>query len=867
MPAVRARHRGAGVMRGIPGRIAALVLLLAMAMLPALRLAAQDAPATPVPPGAVAGDEAVARGAGNDIASFDADSAYPEWERLASRAEGVIEDGRASTEAFETLRADLVRWRATFQQAQSANRTRIETLRAQIATLGPAPEDGAAEPDELAARREQLTRQLARLEAPRRAAGSRADALIREIDLLIRERQASALLQLGPSPLNPVHWPGALVELGTTLRVIAGEVRAVWVDPGRFATVRQQLPETLALLLAALVLLFRARRWISLLEARLAKGRSAQAAGVIVMLASLSRTAAIALAFAAIMAAFERGGLAGHRGQVISGQLGRLGLMLALSVWVGSHIFPRSEEGNAVLRLPPAQRARGRLMSVLLGVTIWLIALVRELTRFEGYSDATGAVLQFPVLLVAGLCLTEIGRLIGYRPPPVEGEPAGAEFRRNLARSTGRFVVVAGVLGPILAAIGYQSAASFLTFPAALSLALVAVLVLLQRFLTDLYGIVTGKSDAELREALAPALIGMALAVLSVPLFALIWGVRVVDLAEIWTRVLGGFMLGDTRVSPAMFLTFLLTFGVGYVLTRVVQGTLRSAVLPKTRIDQGARNAIVSGIGYLGILLALVLAITSTGISLTSLAFVAGALSVGIGFGLQNIVSNFVSGIIMLIERPVAEGDWIEVGGRQGIVKAISVRSTRIETFDRNSVIVPNADFLSSPVTNWTRNSLTGRITVPVGVAYGSDTRKVEAILRDIVEAHPLVTLNPRPSVSFEDFGPDSMQFVIRALLRDINFGLAVRSELRHQVIARFAEEGIVIPFGQRDTWLRNLQVLAGGSLPGAGAQAAPGAEKGGEAPPAGPPAPPAAGESPGAGTAPQAPPGPRGYGPQDEDD
>jgi small-conductance mechanosensitive channel len=193
---------------------------------------------------------------------------------------------------------------------------------------------------------------------------------------------------------------------------------------------------------------------------------------------------------------------------------------------------------------------------------------------------------------------------------------------------------------------------------------------------------------------------------------------------------------------------------------------------------------------------------------LSNLAIIAGAISVGIGFGMQSIVNNFVSGLILLVERPIKVGDWIVVGADQGLVKDIRVRATEIETFDRSSIVIPNSELISNRVLNWTLKERSGRGIIKIGVSYGADVDKVREILLEMADKRREILSYPAPQVVFMDFGASSLDFELRYFLRDIGDVMAVASSVRFELVQRFREEGIEIPFPQRDLNLRDIDKL-----------------------------------------------------------
>ncbi|MGI9353020.1 MAG: mechanosensitive ion channel domain-containing protein, partial [Rhizobiaceae bacterium] len=282
------------------------------------------------------------------------------------------------------------------------------------------------------------------------------------------------------------------------------------------------------------------------------------------------------------------------------------------------------------------------------------------------------------------------------------------------------------------------------------------------------------------------------------------WGYRTADFYEVFRELFFGFEIGGLSISLSTVLLAFLLFFVGYTVTVALRNWLNNKYLPTTKLDIGISNSISTVFGYAGFVLAAVLAISAAGFDLSNLAIVAGALSVGVGFGLQSIVNNFVSGLILLAERPIKAGDWVSTSGGEGYVRKISVRSTEIETFDRATVVVPNSTLITEDVTNYTHSGKSGRIIIAVGVGYGSDPEEVRSILLACADQHKMVLGRPAPVVYFMDFGASSLDFQLRCFLSDVNYSVSVQSDLRFEILNALRKANIEIPFPQQDVHIKS---------------------------------------------------------------
>ena len=743
------------------------------------------------------------------LASAQTSPDYSRWDATANMAQDTLEIGTANEAFLIKLRAQLALRRSEFSEAQNSFPARLAILEEQLAALGPAPESGT-EPAEIAERRASLTQNIEAINAPRiraREAYKQADGLIREIDAALSAKQTENLLKLGPSPIDLRLWPAAVLQITEKSQSLARSVATAWNTPVVRDKARDQLPFIMTLLLAAGVLLTQGRRWLARALRSLSRSEHAHGVDLAGYLLALGQLVIVMLCVFLVSRAWTVSRLYDLDLSVLLQGATWIFASLFISRWLATQLCPIDEMTRSALALPRGLGVQVRFLIRWLGVIISAMILMDYLSDMGDFSSGTTAVIVFVLVSIAGVGTFRLGGLLWRQSHRLQATTEVDPVPYRFVVRLGQGLAVFAVISIALAVIGYSDLAVELLRSILLSIGLLGMLFVTFEAVRNAFAVLSTDRSAG-HDSLAAVVVNAGLIAASLPVFALIGGVRTSELTELWSTFKSGVRLGEVQLSPGIVLQLIVVFVIGLLMTRLIQRTLKTRILAKTKIDAGGQNAIVSGIGYFGIFLAAIVAITFAGLDLSSLAIVAGALSVGIGFGLQNIVSNFVSGIILLIERPISVGDWIEVGGNMGIVRKISVRSTSIQTFDRTDVIVPNADLVSGTVTNYTHGSSVGRIIVPVGVAYGNDTRKIEELLLPLAEKHPLVLKDPAPSVVFQGFGADSLNFEIRALLGDINYGLTVRSELNHQVYEVLTAHGIEIPFGQRDIWIRNPEAL-----------------------------------------------------------
>jgi small-conductance mechanosensitive channel len=275
------------------------------------------------------------------------------------------------------------------------------------------------------------------------------------------------------------------------------------------------------------------------------------------------------------------------------------------------------------------------------------------------------------------------------------------------------------------------------------------------------------------------------------------------------------FTIGTIAVSPSFIFKSLIFLAALTLASRWVENVLRRRVLAYTALDAQQRYTLARITSLAVFVLGLIVGVDTAGVDLRSLALLGSALGLGVGLGLQPIVTNFVAGWILLMERPVRLGDRIDVGGTNGEVVRIGGRSTWVCTNDNEIIIVPNSEFITNRVINWTANDPKVRFALKVGVSYASDPQKVKTILLDIAVAHPDVLHEPRPEVIFDDLGDNSLNFLLRIwTAKELGNPQALKSDLYFSIFESFRKHGIEMPFPQRDLHLRSVDTSVISALP-----------------------------------------------------
>lgn len=750
----------------------------------------------------------------------DFDNQIRTWDRAIEKIEKRIDSGRTGSLEERELRVQLKTIADAVATEREAALKQAKQSKGLLDSLGPPPvEDANVEAEAVQKRRKELSQDLAVHEGHAKQAGliiAKADQALAKITSRSRERLKDILFERSISPLSQTAWGIALPEANKLLVASFQEAPAAWREQIRGEAKEQTaLLRNLTIALAAGLVGWALGYWLRKRYGRVeAIGQPTYGRRLLAGLVEGGGRSIGPIIFVVLVGVlvFEKDVVQDPLKTVVEGSVRNLVLFFLGYALINAGSTTKHQEWH----LLDFSTGASHHLSFRLKVTLVVFLLFDALRLCTSWATPSSelsslSAFVFTVVLVPLLISLMGARVWGEMSSPAEGNVEASATAYPRFRT---FMIFGLVLLPIIAAIGYPGLAAYIVSAIVMSGLVLAGLGLLRSVgresltaLLDARGAVGRKIRNVLalgREASQQTLFWLelifdfGLLILAGVMLLPLWGFGAEDSAVSLAKLMRGIQIGTYTFSIVDVLVGLSLFTVIIFITRLIQKGLERHILPNLTKDKGVQDALKTGVGYIGAVIAFLAAVAVLGLDLTNLALIAGALSVGLGFGLQNVVNNFVSGLILLAERPIKPGDWVVVGGHEGKVKKVNVRSTEVETFQRASVIIPNADLIATPVMNWTHKNNFGRVEVVVGVAYGTDPHLVETVLIDCAKAHPNVVSYPEPFVLFTEFADSSLNFELRAYLSDVEKLLQIASELRFAIHDAFQEQGIQIPFPQR---------------------------------------------------------------------
>ena len=722
-------------------------------------------------------------------------------------------------EQLQQIRSELERIRVVSLEVIENIQPDLDTALSELDILGPPPAEGEEpEPESISLQRTEINSRISEIEgrlAQAELVATRVRQLLSELSEIRRSRFSERLFSRVSSPFSINVWQIALPQILEASSEIKEAIKNLFSsDP-----IRSQVRDSgIAIGFAALIAILFAWPLHSWLLNRFGRNPNVKQPGfmeamramiVVGVVRSLLPTAAAALIYVVAINNISPS-------STISAIARSLFLGFIFFVWVVAFFRASLSPTYSAWRVLPVPDnfASGMWKFVIILALVYAIDIILtevftiygarlEITILRDYLTALIVIILLTLLLL---------REDMWRPSEPESEkPRWRTIRMILALFL--------LLFPVIGAFGYVALMKYVATQVLLTGGLLFLLLILHRlgneFITQLTS-GDNRISNKIRDYLhfdeegiqrlkfwAGIIYDFLIITIGIVVGLFIWGANSGDVGSLVNQALFGFQVGRINIALVDIAIAIALVVALIIATRIFQRMLAEKVLPQTRLNIGIRESIRQATGYVGIVIAVIVGISALGLDMSNFALIAGALTVGIGFGLQNVVNNFVSGLILLIERPIKVGDWIVVGDKQGYVKQIRVRATEILTFDRANVFVPNSELISGVVTNWTHADKLGRIIIPIGVAYGSDTELVRKTLIEVANSHPQVLTDPPTAAIFRGFGDSSLDFELRCFIEDVEKTVSVTSDLCFAIDEAFRKQNIEIPFPQQDVYIR----------------------------------------------------------------